>query len=74
MKKYLNNIIVTVNIIKRKIKSIFNSLKTFFNVLDMLTPLVELLLFIKRSYSNSEFAFFILSEIILSLELLNLFL
>lgn len=74
MKKYLNNIIVTVNIIKRKIKSIFNSLKTFPNVLDMLTPLVELSLFIKRSYSNSEFVFFMLSETILSLELLNLFL
>lgn len=74
MKKRLNNIIVIVNIVKRKIKSILDSLKTFPDVLDMLTPLVELSLFARRSCSDSGFAFSMLGETILSSGLLNLFL
>lgn len=74
MEKRLNNVTVTANIVKRKIKSILNSLKTFSGVLDMLASLVELSLFTRRSYSNSEFAFSMLGKTILSSELLNLFL
>lgn len=74
MEKHLNNATVAANIVKRKIKSILDSLKTFPGVLGVLAPLVELSLFARRRCSDSGFAFSMLGETILSSGLLNLFL